>query len=165
MKYSLWLVPPEPLHSDLTQVIHQLAQQYDGPTFEPHITLLGDLEMELAEIEQKANQLAIKIKPLALSYGPISFSTTHFQSVFVRVNSTAALMQANLDAKEIFGVENNVFMPHTSLLYGHHDKETREKACQGVTVSTQPFVIENLVVVPAVPDPQDWEHVITVPLK
>lgn len=165
MKYSIWIVPPEPIEAHLRQTVEKLAKEFKGPIFEPHMTLLGDIEGDIADFKEKAQQLASTIDELELSLGSVSFSTTYFQSVFVRVNSTAKLMNLNLEAKKLFGVSNNVFMPHISLLYGDHEMQVREKASSTVKLPEVSFTVKELVVIPATNNPDEWEHLLTIPFS
>lgn len=162
MQYSIWIIPPKPLYNLLKNTIDKLAKKYKGPTFEPHMTLLGDIDESLSEIEYKVQKLAANIDKLKLSLGPVSFSTTYFQSVFVRINSTSKLMKLNMDAKKLFGRENNVFMPHMSLLYGNHDMVTREKAATNLQFPQPSFTVNKFTITPATLDPREWEHSATI---
>ncbi|OGZ35116.1 MAG: hypothetical protein A3A94_00525 [Candidatus Portnoybacteria bacterium RIFCSPLOWO2_01_FULL_43_11] len=162
MQYSIWIIPPEPIFSQLKNVIKKLSVKYDSPIFEPHMTLLGNINQSLPGIEQKITELASYVNRLELSLGPISFSTTYFQSVFVRVNSTARLTQLNLDVKKLFNMENNVFMPHISLLYGNHDMTIREKAASEVQLPLSSFVANEFIVAPSTSDPNQWKHSLTI---
>lgn len=163
MLYSIWAIPPQPVYDQLKELIESLAKEYNAPTFEPHMTVLGAFEAEFEDIQQKVTQHAQITKPLELSLGPISISTTYFQSVFVRVNSTAQLMQLNLATKKMFDVENNVFMPHISLLYGVDEMREREETAQKISLPSVSFTVSELTIVPADPDPQKWEHLATIP--
>lgn len=162
MLYSIWIIPPEPLYTELKKTVAELATAYNGPMFEPHLTLLGNIDEDLSVIEQKVKDLTINMKGLELSLGPVSYSTTFFQSVFVRVNSSAQLMQLNLDAKKVFGMENDVFMPHISLLYGDHDSATREAAAAQVQLPQASFAVNEFVITPATLNPNEWEHTATI---
>lgn len=157
--------PPEPIFSQLKNAVNELVRKYNGPVFEPHMTLLGNINNGLPEIEQKAKELAAHLDKLELSLGPVSFSTTYFQSVFIRVNSTAKLIQLNLDAKKIFSMENDVFMPHISLLYGDHDMTIREEVASSLQFPAFSFVIKEFVITPAVTNPDQWEHSATIPFQ
>lgn len=93
MKYSLWLLPSEPVFSKLQEEINHLASQFNTPKFIPHLTLLADIEGDLGNITEKISELTKGFSVLHLSLGSVSFSTTYFQSVLVRVNSTSTLME------------------------------------------------------------------------
>lgn len=163
-QYAIWIIPQEPVYSTLKQAIDQLAKEFSSPTFEPHMTLLVSTRKELSEIEQLVRELANQTEHFEVSLGSVSFSTTYFQSVFVRVNSTAKLMQLNLDAKNLLQEENNVFMPHISLLYGEHDMATREKAADKIVLPHSKFMVASFVITPATLNPKDWQHLVTIPL-
>lgn len=165
MLYTIWIVPPEPLYSQLKNIIRELSIRYDSPLFEPHMTLLGNIDSELPHIKSKLALLASRIDQFTLKLDSVSFSTTYFQSVFVRVHSTAQLLQLNLEAKKMFGMENDVFMPHISLLYGEHEMRIREKAVSEVQISSASFVVDSFVLTPATIDPNTWEHVAVIPFK
>lgn len=163
--YTIWILPPPSLKKDLQEIIVKLAKKFKSPIFEPHMTLLGDIEIDEESMIEKAKTLASKTQPFSLELGEISFSTTYFQSVFVRVKSTAKLMEANLIAKGIFGKENNVFMPHMSLLYGDQEMELREIISQEIKLPINiKFKVEKIVVVPSTKNPKDWKHLAEVSL-
>ncbi len=165
MKFNIWIIPPEPIYSQIKSVINQLSLEYKSSQFKPHMTLLGVFYGEnLSEVEQKTKKLTM-INKLELTLDAISFSTTYFQSVFVRINSTAKLMQLNLDAKKMFNRENNVFMPHISLLYGDHDMDTREKAASEVKLPLASFAVDKFSITSADSNnPKDWKIISTIPI-
>ncbi len=162
--YSLWITPSGQLKTGLQKIINSLADEYNSPKFEPHMTLLGDVEMDLESMVEKTKALASKLAPFQVELGQASFSTTYFQSVFVRVKASAQLMRANLAAKEIFEQDNNVFMPHISLLYGDHDMELREEIASKISLpETKLFEADKIIITPSTQDPKDWEHLAEVP--
>ncbi|MFZ2026522.1 MAG: 2'-5' RNA ligase family protein [Microgenomates group bacterium] len=166
MKYCAWIIPPQPAFDELNKIISNLSAEYKGPVFKPHMTLLGSTECELDDIRKAVEAVAKNTKKLSLSLGPVSFSTTYYQSVLVRVNSTAQLMQFNLNLKKALGIENNVFMPHISLMYGDHDMKMREEIAAKIKLQNTSFVADSIVIVPVAEksEPKDWEPVATIPL-
>ncbi len=161
--YTLWVIPSPEIKKILEDVILKLGDKYKGPYFEPHMTLLGNISCTKEEVIEKTKELCREIKSFEISLGEISFSTTYFQSVFVRVKSSASLMELNLKAKEVFKMENSLFMPHMSLLYGNQQMELREKAVSEVKLpSNLSFKVDKLVVTPCTDDPKDWAHLIEV---
>lgn len=163
--YSLWIVPPSNIKRPIENIILQLSNKCQSPRFEPHMTLLGDVGFDEKTVIQKTKKLALKIKPFMLTLGETSFSTTEFQSVFIRVKSTAELMEANLRAQEIFQVNNNVFMPHISLLYGNHKMKMREKIASEIQLPNKfSFKAEKIIVVPSTRNPSEWKHLAEISL-
>ncbi|MBI5355989.1 hypothetical protein HZB78_00045 [Candidatus Collierbacteria bacterium] len=159
MKYSIWIIPPEPIFSQLSKIINELSLKYNCPVFKPHLTILGNMDHELSEIKQVVEKIVSDLDDLNLSFGPVSFSTTYFQSVLIRVNSTAKLMQLHFDIKKLLKNENIVYMPHISLMYGNHDMETREKIASGLSLNLSSFTAKQVVIIPEKPKPVDWKPV------
>ncbi|MCL5675736.1 MAG: 2'-5' RNA ligase family protein [Patescibacteria group bacterium] len=158
MKHVIWITPPPPLYEELKKIIDSLSAKYHTPVFSPHMTVVSEINADLETIKNIAGNIAAQTNPLKLSLGPVSFSTTYFQSVFVRVNSTAALMQLNLDLKKAFNLENSVFMPHISLLYGLDDMKIREKiVSQLPKFKESVFEAKEMVVIPQTTNPKSWQ--------
>lgn len=162
MKYSVWIIPPQPVFDELSKVISGLSIEYNAPVFKPHMTLLGTIDRELDDIKKAVETAAKGLKKLNLSLGPVSFSTTYFQSVLVRVNSTAQLMQLNLNIKKLLDIENNVFMPHISMMYGNHDMKTREKIAAKMKLQSSSFIADKIVIIPVKSEPKEWEPIATI---
>ncbi len=129
------------------------------------MTIADGISGELVEIQNALSRIAKKSHTLELSLGPVSISTTYFQSVFVRVNSTAQLMQLNLDLKEAFDLKNSVFMPHISLVYGNHNMLTREKIAKEIKLKPAKFFCNQLEIVPNTQKPDSWKSIATVSLR
>lgn len=167
MKYCVWIIPPQPVFDELNTIISDLSAEHKGPVFKSHMTLLGSTECELDDIRKAVEAIAKTTKKLKLSLGPVSFSTTYFQSVLVRVDTTAELMQLNLDLKKALGIENNVFMPHISLMYGDHDMKTREEIASKIKLQNTSFIADSIAIVPIAEksEPKDWKPVATIPLN
>lgn len=161
--FSIWLVPPKPLHTKLTAIVEKLAREYGGPVFEPHLTLIGGVPMDEEPLIEKARQLATQAAPLELELEAVAFSTTYFQSVFVRVKPTVPLLELNVMASEMFAVPNTLFMPHLSLLYGEHPMAIRAEAAATVVLEPEKFVVDHMTVIPATFDPKGWTHQAELP--
>lgn len=164
--YSLWIVPPPDLKKYLDEIILKLSEKYKSPEFETHMTLLGPINSDKKTMLQKAKKFASETKIFSLEIGEISFSTTYFQSVFIKVKSSAELLEANLKAKKIFQMDNNVFMPHISLIYGNHEMKLREQIASEIELpKNKHFQAENIIVIPCAKNPNDWKHLAKFPLK
>ncbi len=58
MNYSIWIIPPEPIFSQLSKTVNELSSRYACPVFEPHLTLLGNIDHKLSNIEQVVEKIA-----------------------------------------------------------------------------------------------------------
>lgn len=60
--YSLWIKPKGHLYELLQQEIASQAKEFTGPMFEPHVTLLPDIQGDKEQIMSTSQQLAEKLK-------------------------------------------------------------------------------------------------------
>ncbi|OGC47694.1 hypothetical protein A2886_02875 [candidate division WWE3 bacterium RIFCSPHIGHO2_01_FULL_42_13] len=158
--YFLFLVPPARVGEILQKVITNLSEKHNSPNFEPHITLLNNVFSDLETVKQKAKLLASKLKPILISLGEVSFGANYFQSVFIRVKATAELMDLYTLAKEIYLADDNVFMPHMSLIYGNQTMEERKRITSAIELPKDiSFEASKLVIVPGTENPDDWIHI------
>lgn len=158
--YCLWIIPPVEVTKLLNSIIKKFSKKYKSPVFEPHVTLLDGIYAPKDKALSGTKELFSQIKPFSLSFGEVSFSTTYYQCVFVRIKATAPLMHANLLAKKIFNAKNDIFMPHISLLYGNHPMKLRERLAAEINLPKVSFKSEKMIVVPSTDDPRDWKHLV-----
>jgi len=158
-KYSIWLDIPKHQKSEYQQIIDILAKKYKGPLFEPHVTLVGEISGHEKKIISKIKKMAEKEKPFKISLDGISFSTTYFQSVFLKVSASQKLMNLNLRIKHILEISNDLYMPHMSLLYGNQKMSTRENIAKKLNIKTKNILIRKILIVPSTNNPADWHHV------
>ena len=162
-KYSLWLMPEGSVYDDLSGVIHRLSEQYGTPSFEPHVTLLGNLDGPEAETLSNTKQLAGVIEPFTLNVGTVRFLDEYSRSLFVEVVPTDELLAANKSARQVYGTERDEpFYPHLSLLYGHLSSEVKRRI---VSTMGRDFRMRfgvrsvHLFVASSSVAPEDWHRV------
>jgi 2'-5' RNA ligase len=165
MRYALFIIPPEPVYSELDKIIKDLSIKYKGPVFIPHVTVLSGISGKIEDIEKSVEKVTSNYNEILLTLESISFSTTYFQSVFVRVNSNVKLMQLNLAFKKVFNFENNVFMPHISLIYGNHSMDVREKISEDVKLRSTSFSANQIAIIKLIPNSTIFKPLITFPLN
>ena len=118
-QYHLWLTPNGDSRNRLANLINTLSDQYRGPKFEPHITLLGELEGEESILSEQARMLANKLAPLSIDLQQPTYEDEYFRCVYFTVKDTPEIRDAHEEAKLIFGkTPVSPFRPHVSLLYG-----------------------------------------------
>lgn len=160
MQYCIWILPQGKTQETLKRVVAALAKKYHGPVFEPHLTLLSPIPENKEVVIQKANEIAKSISPFKLATTTMDYSTTYFQCLFVRVQTTRTLIEAAMLARKRFSV-SSFFVPHISLFYGNIDIRKREEIAREVNLPTLTFKADKLIITPAgesVPDTKHWNH-------
>lgn len=124
--YFLWLTPTEPARRALRELIESLAQQYGGPVFEPHITLLSRLQGSATDIESKVAQLAAEFAPVTVRCPTLGCSDEYYRCLYLNVEKKGALVSLYEQARAFIPhAVSRDFLPHISLVYGdleHHTK-------------------------------------------
>lgn len=125
--YTLWLIPIGEAYAKLSNLIKGLAEEYNGPIFEPHVTLLGDIEITEEEAIQRTGQLVSDQKSFPINLRLVDFENLHFKTLFVKAEITKPLQDLHNRAKQIFKMDIPPYMPHLSLLYGIYPVELKKK--------------------------------------
>jgi hypothetical protein len=132
MTLSLWLYPPHDARLDIQDQIDMLAEDR-GPSFAPHVTLVGGLP---CQSEEEALQLGRALQDGLRGFGevPCHFSSTPKtsegfwnQALYLTVNETDPFMKLCEACRVIIGLElpctfaSPARKPHLSLFYGVTD--------------------------------------------
>lgn len=168
MSYTIWLLPKEEeVRQYMATVVADLAQKWNGPQFEPHTTLLGDVQLSIEAMEENCRQLAQQTSPFEVETGAVEYSTTYYQCIFVRIKPNPELMGLYDRAKQIFGMTTpSLFMPHMSLFYGNVPYSTRQEIMTSLTFLPQHYSINSLVVTPGGEHPPaEWKHLFELPFS
>lgn len=151
-------MPKEEIDNRFAGLIKKLAKDYGGPVFEPHVTLLGEIEQPEGEVMSKTEKLVSGQKPFPITLRQIGYQDYHFRALFVKAEITSPLLSLHERAKKIFGMQNiPPYMPHLSLLYGNYPAEVKEKIIAeiGREQSAQ-FEIKSVYLIKG-GEVEDWE--------
>ena len=163
--YSLWLVPSGSAYYALKEEIKKFSDKFKTPVFEPHITLLGEIEEEKDEIIKKAFTLTSRIKSFEVELNDICSGENYFQKLFYLTNKPKELILANEKAKEIFKRQNDpLYIPHVSLLYSlsAKPKDFVKKIPKNISLK---FNVNYLVLIDANGFVNDWHKIKEFSLK
>ncbi len=158
--YSLWLMPSGDVYDKLTEIISRLSKMYSTPVFEPHITLIGGIEVSEEEIISKTSELASIIKPFEIRLDKMDMLDEYFKCLFVRIEPES-IMKANMKARKIFNRENDKkYMSHLSLMYGNLSAETKEKIIAEIgNIFNIVFEVKSIYIFSTKGEPKDWHRI------
>ena len=150
-EYSLSLFPSGKLDRELSAVIGELSKQYGFPPFEPHITVIGDLEGEKDVLLAAAEDLAASARPFRIRCTGLDKGdgSDYFHCVFVQVEKSRELADFYREACGALGVSPGEYQPHISLAYGIRREREREEALERIKIHWQPqdFLVESVSLV------------------
>ncbi|MDT7044221.1 2'-5' RNA ligase family protein [Candidatus Nitronereus thalassa] len=167
-KYYLWLTPEGEAGHLLAQVIRQLSQQYQGPCFDPHITLLGELLGDESLFSERANLLGKKLCPISIELQGPAFEDEYFRCLYFKVRKNSEILDAREQGIDFFCQKLPLpFNPHVSVLYGLFPARVKEEIIAALPSDLpKKFIVEELKLVRAESlNPQDWYPVETIRLQ
>lgn len=165
-KYGFWIFPENELYQEIESIIRKYSTAHKTPFFPPHLTIHGVVDSTDTKVIETTQGAVKNIQPFELELGDVEFSNTYFQSIFVRVKTSAKLLSAHMAISQGFGItEPKTYMPHISLVYGDFPMSKREKIAAEITLRNRKFTASKITIVRAdTADPADWDTVGTVKL-
>ncbi len=166
-RYSLWLMPSGEVYDRLKHLTSRLSSQYSAPDFEPHVTLIGKVLGSEEEIISKTALLASAVQPYRIELGRVEYLDEYFRCLFIRVRDTDEVMKADLEARKIFGRQNDPkYMPHLSLMYGNCPPETKKQIIVEIGEEFKlGFDAKSIHLFSTNVEPKDWYRVREFSLK
>jgi 2'-5' RNA ligase len=131
---AYWLIPTEPARSFFQSVINDLAQRYNAPVFEPHVTVHVGVNCEeaVAGVLSKAvrGYKQIELAPLGVSQ-----SGEFIKTLFVQFAVTAQLQRLN-ESIRVAAQDSSDYqlIPHLSLLYKRMSNQDRRLLMHAIEV-------------------------------
>ena len=123
--YSLWFMPCKEQNIILENKIETLANQYGGPKFVPHITLLGGFVDDESILLKKTEDLSKKIRSFEIILDQVRYLNEFFRSLFIEIKFSKELKSVRSTAEKEFGWKDKNFIPHLSLMYGNYSNKIK----------------------------------------
>lgn len=116
--FSVWLVPQKEDENYLSNVIQELGKKNNSPIFTPHLTLFGDINIELDKLKSIIGDVFFNIKPFEIQKTRINQSEAFFKTVFIEFELNNTLKNLFTAFSEKTDKRNlSTFKPHVSLIY------------------------------------------------
>ena len=120
--HSVWLRPARGDLQFLETIVRDLALRFNTPVFEPHATLIPDMQRSAEELQPLILSLAMGRKPLDVRIEGLAATESYFRSFYAALEKTSPLMDLKRDTISISGMDDlTSFVPHVSLAYGVPD--------------------------------------------
>ncbi|KAF3640160.1 Cyclic phosphodiesterase [Capsicum annuum] len=127
--YSVWALPPEHVRVRVKKLMEGLRSEFDGPHFEPHVTVIGAIRLTEAQARDLFKIACQKLKPYSAKVEKIDAGTFYYQCVYLLLKPTTEVVEASDLCCSQFGYNRSgSYMPHLSLIYGDLTDEEKKKA-------------------------------------
>lgn len=92
-KLSFWLVPAAEDRTYFQEIIDSLAQEYDAPTFTPHVTIYSGEYEAVEAVESIIKQATQGIQSFSLKVEQLLYTKEFRKSLFVQFYQNSTLTQ------------------------------------------------------------------------
>lgn len=117
--HSIWLMPDRPGKERFSATITSLSRELGSPLFEPHLTLLGDIEANPDVTKRVCSNLLDGFVPSNGMAVGAEGEESYFTSLFLAIKVPPKIVQLRKDLAAALRHGNpGIFRPHISLAYG-----------------------------------------------
>jgi 2'-5' RNA ligase len=167
---AYWLIPAEPARSFFQSLINDLAQRYNAPVFEPHMTVHVGVNCT-DTIDGVLSEVAEDWERIALQALKVSGSSEFIKTLFVQFAMNAQLHQLNQSIRAAARDSSDYQVnPHLSLLYKRISIQDRRLLVRSIKVTFSEVTFDSLKAVRCVSptqsrtDVEAWRVVAERPL-
>lgn len=124
--FAIWLCPPK--DSSLSSLLDSVRNTFPTPRFPPHITILGEVELDLPELVRRITNVVQDVPEFDVKARKVAFGSVYWRSVMIEMDGGDQIVQLEEKIRKEFGSRyNQPFYPHLSVCYGIEDQNLRDK--------------------------------------
>jgi hypothetical protein len=94
--YSVWALPPEHVRERLRVVMEALRASHGGPTFDPHVTVVGAIRLRRSQAIEMLRAASVGVSPYTARVTGVARGDFFYQCVYLRLEPTAEVSLASL---------------------------------------------------------------------
>jgi 2'-5' RNA ligase len=141
---AYWLCPAEPARAHFAEIINDLADRFDAPTFEPHVTLYvaSAADQNPRAVVQRVVQAK---QPYRLTIRELDYSDDFTKTLFVQFEPDDDLARFSDDLQRA-SASPSVYelKPHLSLIYKKMDTETKRQLASSIALPFAAVTFDNV---------------------
>jgi 2'-5' RNA ligase len=142
--YSIWLMPENPVKKQIQKKINYLGSDFNGPIFEPHVTLIGGVLGDEKMLIEKTRKISRNIQPFKIIFDDIHYLNEFFRSLFIKIKYNKDLVASRKAASKELGFIEEYYLPHLSLIYGDYTIKQKEKMISSFGSVSDSFEVNNI---------------------
>ncbi|GMH19439.1 hypothetical protein Nepgr_021280 [Nepenthes gracilis] len=130
-EYSIWALPPEDVLERVKKLMAKLREEFGGPEFEPHVTIIGAIWLTEEEVHEKFRAATEGVKPVTVTSEALTYGPSFWTCLYVRLHHSHELKHLvenfwkHFDWKPAF-----TYTPHLGFLYHETLPEEERKRAQ-----------------------------------
>jgi hypothetical protein len=144
---AYWLMPAAPMREYFTTLITDLAQRFDAPRFDGHVSIYME-DVSRRHAARVLDELAADFSPMAMSIAGVRYSEEFFKTVFVQFFASAALTRLSeaiqSRSAEVSGYHVD---PHLSLIYKAMTAEEKNRLAASLRLPFDEVIFDSVAAV------------------
>lgn len=142
-KVSFWLIPTSDDKAFFQKIIDNLAQEYDAPTFTPHVTIYSG-EYAADESHGELIEKAIhSVQSFSLKVDQLLYTEEFTKTLFGQFHSNSILSNISNTLQRSSKTPSNFALnPHLSLIYKHLNEEIKKELATSIKIPSEVFFDE-----------------------
>jgi putative hydrolase of the HAD superfamily len=147
-KYSVFLTPSGADFAYADNLIREICGKYDGPAFEPHVTVYSGEFSDLDALKKAVSAAVSGIRPFSLRVRGVGCGEEYFRSLFIEFEEDSVLREIHERIR--VGVETESeykLVPHMSLLYSDMPLRHKEALAKRVVPDRSGIHFDELKIV------------------
>ena len=133
--YSIWLTLEKDSRSSYRDLIIKLSKRFKSPSFEPHCTIYGRLDINLDNIKPVIADLAKTRNQFSTTVKRLKSGKSKWKSLYLSINNNKEIKFLYGECKKKFESSRKyAFDPHLSIAYGLYDPESIHNATKNISI-------------------------------
>ena len=155
--YSIWLFPEKDSRSRFRQIILRLSKKLKSPSFYPHCTLYGRLNIPIHQVIPVAEHLSNSLDQFSTIVKKLKTGKTKWKSLYLTVDKRREMeISYNYCKKQFHTQRKYIFDPHVSIAYGKFTPEELHYATKGIDIP-QYLSFSSIAIVKTGENIEEWE--------
>ncbi|NES21644.1 MAG: cyclic phosphodiesterase-like protein [Symploca sp. SIO3E6] len=144
-KISFWLIPSKEDRAFFQRIIDNLAQEYDAPSFTPHVTIYsGEYTPDdnpVALIEESIKE----VKSFSLKVENLGYTEEFTKTLFVQFLPCATLSHISENIRSSSSKPSNYILnPHLSLIYRQLNKTIKKNLTDSLSLNKSDVLFDEV---------------------
>ena len=133
--YSIWLTLEKNSRASYRNLIIKLSKRFKFPSFQPHCTIYGNIDIDLDNIKHVITELVKTRNHFSTTVKKLKSGNSKWKSIYLSIKNNEEMNFLYYECKKKFEpFRKYAFDPHISLAYGLYEPESIHNATKNIII-------------------------------
>lgn len=158
MTFSIWLEPTDNDSISLKSIIKNLAEKYNSPIFDPHVTI--DSGIERISISRRLIENVQNISKISMISKNLQHSKDIWKTLFIQLEHNSILQQTqNILRKRLCYSSTYNLDPHISLIYKKLDINKKREIILNTKIKSY-YLFDKISIIESSNEVKHWKKIL-----